>query len=372
MTGLPPINGFREKDDSLLGLLISHPHLDHYGLLKDVRPETPVFIGSAARSILEAASLFSPSGFKIKSAGTLVDRRPITIGPFIVTPFLMDHSAYDTYGILVEAEGRRLFYTADFRGHGRKRRLFDLFVEKPPSGIDVLVTEGTRVGLMDAYNQSEDDLVPEFESVISKTKGMVLTWASGQNIDRIVTIYKACLKTRRQLIVDLYTAEILKAIGNPRLPQAGWKNIKVFLPFNQKRLVVRQRLFDLAAAYRKQRIYSEGLKDESAQSVMLFRPSMFRDLEKADCLTDASLICSVWGGYLSDAKNQWLVTALENKGIPFFKVHSSGHASLSDLGRMQAAFPDAKIVPIHLNKPDAFSESFPRAVFHNDGEWWSV
>ena len=29
---LPEVPGFREPDDSLLGVVISHPHQDHYGL----------------------------------------------------------------------------------------------------------------------------------------------------------------------------------------------------------------------------------------------------------------------------------------------------------------------------------------------------
>ena len=48
---LPRVPGFREPDESLLGVLISHPHLDHYGLAKHVRPEVPVYIGEGARGL---------------------------------------------------------------------------------------------------------------------------------------------------------------------------------------------------------------------------------------------------------------------------------------------------------------------------------
>ena len=33
---LPPVKGFHKEDDSFLGLFISHPHLDHYGLLSRI------------------------------------------------------------------------------------------------------------------------------------------------------------------------------------------------------------------------------------------------------------------------------------------------------------------------------------------------
>jgi ribonuclease J len=37
----------------------------------------------------------------------------------------MIHSAYDAYSLLIGADGQRLFYSADFRGHGRKAALFE-------------------------------------------------------------------------------------------------------------------------------------------------------------------------------------------------------------------------------------------------------
>src|SRR5690349_13354049 len=72
--------------------------------------ETQFLIGKAAEAILSAAALFSPSGLKLENAIHLVDRTPIHLGPFIITPFLVDHSAYDSYAFLVEADGKRLFY----------------------------------------------------------------------------------------------------------------------------------------------------------------------------------------------------------------------------------------------------------------------
>ncbi|MDQ3380849.1 MAG: hypothetical protein M3546_11125 [Actinomycetota bacterium] len=35
--------------------------------------------------------------------GLLADRKPFELGPFKTTPFLVDHSAFDAYALLVEA-----------------------------------------------------------------------------------------------------------------------------------------------------------------------------------------------------------------------------------------------------------------------------
>ena len=48
---LPDISGWDGLDDSLLAILISHPHLDHFGLLAHISPRIPVIMGKDARRI---------------------------------------------------------------------------------------------------------------------------------------------------------------------------------------------------------------------------------------------------------------------------------------------------------------------------------
>jgi len=135
----PEVSGFVDADASLLGVVISHPHLDHYGLLRQVRDDVPVFVGREAAALLEAASYFSPISGRIRAAAHLEHRRPFAMGGFRITPFLNDHSAFDAYSLLIEADGRRLFYTGDIRGHGRKAAMFEELLDEPPSDVDALL-----------------------------------------------------------------------------------------------------------------------------------------------------------------------------------------------------------------------------------------
>ena len=61
--------------------------------------------------------------------------------------------------------------------------------------------EGTCVGRKDQNFPTEDDLVPPFVDIFRQTTGMPLVWCSGQNIDRIVTVFKACRQAGRQFIL---------------------------------------------------------------------------------------------------------------------------------------------------------------------------
>ena len=197
---LPAISGLVEADPTLHAILISHPHLDHYGLLGKVAPEVPVFMGAEAAAVLRAASFFS-SGAAIEPAACFADREPLSVGPFTVTPFLNDHSAFDAYSLLIEADDRRLFYTGDIRGHGRKRALFEALLGNPPLNVDVMLMEGTNVR-SDARRdtevlESESDLELRFVDVLRGTRGAVAVVGSAQNLDRLVTVYRAARRSGR-------------------------------------------------------------------------------------------------------------------------------------------------------------------------------
>lgn len=369
---LHPIKGFDAPHPSLLGVVISHPHQDHYGLAHRLPAETNFLIGKAAEAILAAASLFSPAGLKLKNVLHLADRMPLTLGPFTITPFLVDHSAYDSHAVLVEADGRRLFYTGDLRAHGRKSSLFEKLISSPPRDVDILLMEGTCLGREDQAFPSEDDLVPLLADIFRQTPGMPLVWCSGQNIDRIVTIFKACKRAGRQFIIDTYTAEILRATGNERLPQADWQGVRVFLPASQKRRIIKDQAFEVANAYRPYRIFPETLAESASHSVMLFRPSMVPDVEKAGCLQGACVVCSVWPGYTADEENRRFMEWLKDRGISLHTCHTSGHASVADLRRLRSAFTDAIAVPIHLTYRERFAALFSGVELHEDGEWWEA
>jgi ribonuclease J len=371
---LPPVRGFLEKNENLLGVVISHPHQDHYGLSKYLPAESKIFMGAATERILKAATLFTPSGVSFKNVAHLESARPLSVGPFTITPYLNDHSAYDAYSLLIAADGRRLFYSGDFRGHGRKAGAFQRLLKHPPRDVDVLLMEGTTIGRSGAGAkfQTEQQLEACFMRHIRKTKGIVLAWTSGQNIDRLVTIFKACKKSGRWLILDLYTAEILRATGNPNLPQGFWNGIRVFLPASQKRQVIRNKQFALVDRYTTNRIYPEDLAKKAANSVLIFRPSLTRDLDKAKCLEGAQLIYSLWGGYLKQERMRPFHEWLKAHQIPLTTCHTSGHASLNDLRKYAKAIAPKMLVPIHSFETKRFEEFFANVQRKRDGEWWEM
>ena len=55
---VPHISGLREHDPSLLAIVLSHEHRDHWGLIPTVRPEIPLVMGKAVEGIMRAGAPF--------------------------------------------------------------------------------------------------------------------------------------------------------------------------------------------------------------------------------------------------------------------------------------------------------------------------
>ena len=371
---LPEVPGFREPDDSLFGVVISHPHQDHYGLARHIRPEVPVWIGKAANAIMTAASAYVPNGHAFVDPCFIADRTPVEVGPFRITPYLVDHSAFDAYALLVEADGERVFYSGDFRAHGRKATLFEAMIKHPPKDLDVLLMEGTtigRAGTSEGFD-TEADLEREFAQAFEETAGIHFVWTSSQNIDRLVTIFRAAKRTGRVLLIDLYTAVVLEATGRDTIPQSDWDGVRLYIPHSQRVHIKRNGLFDDLERHKANRIYPEDLPGLRERAVMLFRPMTMRDRGVGDVLEGARLTYSMWEGYLKETSVQRVVTWLKEHDIPMQVIHTSGHASAVDLQRFAAALAPRMLVPIHSFETARFAEFFANVVQKEDGVWWEV
>ena len=371
---LPAVKGLREPSEDLLGVVISHSHMDHYLLLTHVRPDLPVAMGVAGRRILEAASPWMRDSVVPAAGPVLEDLNTFEWGPFKITPYLVDHSAFDAFALLIEAYGKRVFYSGDFRAHGRTAWRYDRLLKKPPQGVDVLLMEGSSLGRleMDGRFKTESELEDEMVLAFQATEGLALVSASAQNIDRIVTLFRAAKRSNRRLLIDLYTAAILEATGHSSIPQSHWDGVALYVPEYQKLQILRRQRFDLLDRHKKNRVFPEHLAEEASRSVLLFRKIHQKDLEVHDALKGARIFYSLWEGYLKQTSGLELQAWADAHGIPLQLLHTSGHASPADLKRFAEALDPKVLVPIHSFKPESYGELFPRVEAHGDGEWWDL
>jgi ribonuclease J len=372
---LPDVKGLDGNDLSLLGILISHPHVDHFGLLAHISPDIPIGIGPAARRILKAAAPFMPGKWPAPENGWNYESEiPFEIGPFTVTPYLADHSAYDAYALLIEADGKRLFYSGDFRAHGRKGKLFDKMIANPPLNIDAMLLEGSSLGRLDDNQQfpSETDLETQFETAFREASGLAMVHCSSQNIDRIVSVMRASKRTGRKLVIDLYTVAILEATGNKNLPQSNWEDVALMIPQSQRVKIKKNAWFDKLKQHSANRIFRESIHEHPGQYTLLFRPLYQGDLTRGECLEGATYIYSQWEGYWERGEYDDVKHWLNENSIKKQSIHTSGHASPLDLKRLVKALNPGQVVPIHTFQPEQYKKMYPNVEVHEDGEWWQL
>ncbi|NQT70667.1 MAG: MBL fold metallo-hydrolase [Desulfobacteraceae bacterium] len=366
----PLFNELKNGKKKIDAAILSHAHLDHYGLAGMLPTGVPVYCGKASAELMAITGQISPEKTQPLELQFFKAWKEFQVGAFSVTPYLMDHSAFDAYGFLISAGGKSLFYTGDFRGHCRKAKLLDHMVQNPPK-VNVLWMEGTLVGeRTNELTITEQDLENQFASVIKKTPGIVLVTTSSQNIDRLVTIFKATIRTDRKLIIDFYTAEILDRLKPyAKLPLASWAKIRVCYPQLLARRFEKLGLDDILVRHRRNGIKWTRIKEIENNAVMLIRAGFLYDIKRFLGLEGATWIYSLWPGYFERSKPlRNLKSYLEDKGVRYEYMHTSGHAKLEDLKKLVDAMAPEMVIPIHSFHPDKFKDYFPNVRLVNDGE----
>lgn len=368
--GLPLSKESKEFNATALrpdAVLISHPHQDHFGLIDALDPCVPVYIGQLGKRLIDATRVLIGKELHTNTFRHFKSWQPFVIGDFTVTPFLVDHSAVDAYGFLIEADGKRVFYSGDFRGHGRKSVLFDRIVSNPPRDIDLLFMEGTMMQRSNGDFPTEADVERKIFEIIKGQENISFLISSSQNIDRIVSAFRACNRAGKTLVIDIYTAwvlELLKLVSQ-NSPAMEWDQIKVYATRGQdEKLTKNPELFgDFRKRVYKHRVHKEELQAKPSDFLIFGKMSHFRNIDRYKGERPVNVIYSQWLGYLSSSNADYFgaqaMAAYRNDPqINFVYAHTSGHATVEDLQKFAAALHPRQLVPIHTEYRTSFAEYF--------------
>jgi ribonuclease J len=370
---LPSVDGLYENDNpSVSAVLLSHAHIDHYGFLRFVHSDIPLYMSIGTKSLAEISNVFLNTNVKLDRVKTFEMWQTFRIGEFDITPYLMDHSAPDAAAFLIEADGQRIFYTGDFRGHGRKGVLLGRLTKDPPLHISYLIMEGSMLGRDEGLFPDETSVEQALYDLICSQKGLCYIFTSSQNLDRLVSIYRAARHSGKTLVIDLYTAFVLDKLSviSPSIPQFSWEGIRVLYSYYHA-----QKLADLDKTllykYKSSKIEFEEIRNTPHDKVLLAKDSRyFRNVitKLAGC-SEAIAVFSMWHGYLERSD---LEQFLESVGVTVTEIHTSGHAYISQLQTLANALRPRWVIPIHTFYPEKFRELFPNVIQVEDGETISL
>ncbi len=363
---LPEIEGLYDSSQNKIdAILISHAHPDHYGLTNFIDSKVKYYLGEATHEIIKINNIFTPQEIDLKNTTYFENGKKFKIGDITITPYLMDHSAFDSYSFLIEANGKSLFYSGDFRSHGRHTEIFKNFIEIAPKNVDYLLLEGTTISSKERSFKTEEELEKDIIKVIEKKDKINLVYVSGQNIDRLISIYEACIKTDKILVVDVYIASVLKTLAKYKkipYPSKEYKNIKVmFAKYTSDRLkkIGKKKIL---YQFRYYKIKKEEINQQYKNIVMAVRPSMKKDLKLIENIKNGNLIYSLWEGYLKKPITKRFMDFLKEKNIKIHKIHTSGHADTTTLKKMVEAIQPKNIIPIHTFEKSKYKNIFKENI----------
>jgi len=363
---LPSIEGLYESSQSSVSaVLLSHAHQDHYGFMQFVQPDIPIYMSRGTKSLVEVSNLFIEAKINVANIKTFRMWKPFKVDDFTITPYLMDHSAPDAAAFLIEADQKRIFYTGDFRGHGRKKWLLERLTQQPPIDIDYLIMEGSMIGREEGLYSDETSVEEELVIKMRADKKICFVFTSSQNLDRIVSIYRATKRSGRTFIIDLYTAFVLEKLHNlsPNIPQFSWKDVRVFFLYHhaQKLAELNEQLL---YKYAKHRIKPEEIYNEPENKVILSKDNRYYRSLITKC-GEVTTIYSMWHGYLERGT---LLEFLTKRSVELAEIHTSGHAVHQHLKDIVEAIKPRFIIPIHTFYPERFNEMFANVISVDDGQ----
>ena len=312
-------------------VLFTHYHGDHTGQMLRIRPEIPIYAGALAKDIMRLSA--ERGGQKnealcrrIETIQAFSPGKPFLIGDIQITPFCIDHSACDSYLFLIEADGKRLLYTGDFRLHGVRGNVMDKILERRVGTVDVVVTEGTTVSRSEHEVVTEWDLQKRVKAYLRQYKYVFVLCAT-TNLDRIFALARA-VPRGKYCICDDYQKTLVETVSK------HWNGISSF--YEMPKL--------LSFKYHPPARFAElgGLMFVRANSKF---EAIIRQYDPAQSI----LLYSMWDGYRT--KPDSTIPEFLSLTGTWAELHTSGHASPEDLRHVIEKADPEIVIPMHTDAP---------------------
>ena len=342
---VPEIDGLFKGETKYDGVLISHYHGDHIGLATKILPEISIYMGEKSYQIHKVSNEYMRKEY-LKEPKIFKAEEEFHIGDIKITPYLCDHSAFDSYMFLLDCEGKRMLYTGDFRSNGRKS--FEPLLRKLPK-VDVLITEGTNLSnnKIGKINLTEKELEKKGIELLEGNDKPVFVLMAATNIDRIVTFYKIANATKRLFLLDTYAGQITATIGG-NIPNSGtFSNVRMFLTNQNK--------YEILENYKKNKIGRKGTVNSNF--MMCVRSSMKQYLEnypEGFSFEGCTMFYSMWEGYKKEKNTKEFLEFMEEKGVKIISLHTSGHADEKDFDKLIKKVEPKIIIPVHTENSEWF------------------
>ena len=344
-------------------VFITHSHADHIGLINKINKEIPVYVEEESLNIHNLSCDFcgkkrvdrKVSTFKVADFQKRkeANRCIFDNGVIKVSAYSTDHSSYNSCMFLIEADGKRVLHTGDFRNHGRRKLVFERALNTI-SKVDMLITEGTA---LTRYTKDECNFLTEKElerkayNIMDKYN-QVFVLESSTNIDRTVSFGRCALMNDKKFVLDLFSYYINET--STHYFDVDYKKIYVWRPlrYNKKPFWFRNKYLDIKTSSKIFPNFSMIVKESMLDDIKL--------MYDKGLLTNACLIYSMWDGYLENESLKNFINEISKMNIKIEKLHTSGHADIRGMKMVNNRLNPDKTIIIHT-----LDNSNGKKIFNN-------
>ena len=368
---LENIEGLTTGEPMYDGVFITHNHQDHMGRIDDILDKVPVYMSDLSKKIFETVFCFSKNKGKInRKTINLEEGKAIIINDMKIIPYIVDHSAYNSFMLLIEAEGKRILHTGDFRNHGYKGVLLENTLKKIGK-IGLLITEGTTLSREQLKSKTEAELV---DDIVEKTKDyeQVLMLMSTTNIDRVTTMQRVANRTGKTVIHDIVLSNVLQLVTQ-KIPNAlNSKNVGVYLP-NSVYIKRDKEEYKKYIAPFQEKINETG-QLLHGKFIMNIRVSMLKDIErlKDKVLNNCCVVYSMWEGYQEEEIYKRFLDKMKELNIDIYNIHVSGHADYTAFNQVIEITNPNAVIPMHTENKEKIKDFTDKAIILDDMEVYEI
>jgi len=340
----------KELTKCCAGVFVTHYHGDHVGEFGKVDEHVPIYMGEIGHKVFLnlRETLWDEHIEVARSFETFSAKDRIPVGDMFVTPYRVDHSAYDSYMFLIECDGKKILHTGDFRTHGLTGKGVNALLKHYVKKVDFLICEGTMLSSERESEKmyTEHDLYKDAKGLMLNNKN-VFVLCSSTNIDSIASFYKAAIETEKIIVADKYQCSNLDIVTEDAKSDPKVSGI---YNFNRKNI------YTYSSGNTKLHNYMRG----KGFCMFIRAKPFFEDALRR--FPDNLLIYSMWEGYLEVGKSYtnpdligFLDRAREN-GSSVKPLHTSGHAYEEAIIELCGIIQPDVIFPIHSPNPGRFEE----------------
>ncbi|OKY78728.1 MAG: mRNA degradation ribonuclease J1/J2 [Candidatus Methanohalarchaeum thermophilum] len=366
---LPDISSLYKNDEEpeIDGVMITHPHLDHWGYCCYLDNDIPLYCGETTKDMIlnyEYSGSCAPSkkyyiGNLTKSKGRKVYRDfqtfrtgdKIEFDDLSIEPIHVDHSIPGAYAYIIHTPKETIAYTGDYRLHGPRSDLTEDFIYRAKSAeIDTLITEATNI--VGADTRTEKDVRKDLTQIIGETNGLVITNFNNRDIDRLRTAYKAAKINGRKLVISTKQAFLLQEITKDKhldIFDITNDNILVFSKNRKRTQAWEQEIHEKTKTYN-----GKELNKIQEQTVLVASYYDMNEIMKINPQPGSTFISSQSEAFDEEGEIQHkrLLNWCEHMGLPQYQAHASGHIGPCQLKNTIKQIQPKKLIPVHTERPN--------------------